>query len=212
LACIARCGTTVKNFADNTKTTATTVDANNRLFSIINNTDPVTLSLGTNGNAFNTTFYGASSVVFATTGGTVNMSGITDLSANTLHCGSLTATADVSGNTVHCGATLTVGSAAVTDAAFTLAVVGSTSTTALTPALKGKTYLLTGSPQNFTTAGLGAGDSGFFVYAKNGSASNINVEENGVAIGGTPTLYAATGTANASLCLIWWDGATLRMN
>jgi hypothetical protein len=93
-----------------------------------------------------------------------------------------------------------------------LQVVGSASTIPLTPDLQSKTYLLTGTPQNFTTTGLGAGDAGFFVYAKNASASNINVEENGIAIGGTPTLFAATGTANASLSLIWWDGATLRMN
>ena len=50
------------------------------------------------------------------------------------------------------------------------------------------------------------------MYVKNVSAAYINVEENGVAIGGTPILYAATGSANASLCLIWWDGSVLRMN
>ena len=212
LACISRCGTTATSLIDNSRTTATTVDANNRLFSIVNNTDPITLALGTNANVFNTTFYGSSSVVYATTSGVLNMSGITDLSASTLHCGSLTATGDVSGNTVHCGTTLTVGSASVTDAAFTLAVVSVPSTTALTPALQGKTYLLTGSPQNFTTAGLGPANSGFFVYAKNVSAANINVQENGVAIGGTPILYAATGSTNAGLCIIWWDGSVLRLN
>jgi len=93
-----------------------------------------------------------------------------------------------------------------------LQVVSVASTIPLTPDLQAKTYLLTGTPQNFTTLGLGPADSGFFVYAKNVSGANINVEENGVAIGGTPILYAATGTANASLCLVWWDGSVLRMN
>ena len=93
-----------------------------------------------------------------------------------------------------------------------LQVVGMASTIALTPDLLGKTYLMTGTPQNFTTAGLGAGDSGFFVYLKNNSAATINVQENGVAIAGTSQLFATTLIANASLCIAYWDGATLRMN
>ena len=206
LECIARCGTTATSFTDASKTTATTVDANNRQFSIVNNVDPVSLVLETMANAYTTTFLGSSNVVFGTTSGILNMSGITDVSSSTVHCGNAFLSSNLS------TATMTIGLANVTDSAFTLSNIAVPSTTALIPSLQGKTFLLTGSPQNFTTAGLGIADAGFFVYAKNVSAGNINVEENGVAIGGTPILYSATGTANASLCLIWWDGSVLRMN
>ena len=206
MECIARCGTTATSFTDASKTTATTVDANNRQFSIVNNVDPVSLVLETMANAYTTTFLGSSNVVFGTTSGILNMSGITDVSSSTVHCGNAFLSSNLS------TATMTIGLANVTDSAFTLSNIAVSSTTALIPSLQGKTFLLTGSPQNFTTAGLGVGDAGFFVLAKNVSAGNINVEENGVAIGGTPILYSATGTANASLCLIWWDGSVLRMN
>lgn len=92
-----------------------------------------------------------------------------------------------------------------------LQVVGVASTIPLTPDLLGKTYLLTGSPQNLVTTGLGPADSGFFVYLKNWSAATINVQENGVAIGGTSQLFPLR-VQNASLCIAYWDGATLRMN
>jgi hypothetical protein len=221
LSCIAQCVITSSNFSDNTKTTFAKVDANNRRFAIANNVDAIQFSMGTVGNEFNTTFLGGSNVVYSATTGNVYMSGITDLSTSTVHCGSITAANDISCSTISCNtanissiniSTMTIGGTGVTNAAFTLSTIGTASTTALTPSLMGKTFLLTGTPQNFTTAGLGAGDAGFFVYAKNVSAANINVQENGAAIGGTPTLYAATVIANASLCIIWWDGATLRMN
>jgi hypothetical protein len=86
-------------------------------------------------------------------------------------------------------------------------------TTALTPALKGITYMfLTGSTtQNFTTAGLGAGDVGWFCYMKNLANLNISVQENGSPISGNPTLFAATVTANSSMCVAYWDGAILKL-
>lgn len=86
-------------------------------------------------------------------------------------------------------------------------------TIALTPALKGITYMFTtGSTlQNFTTAGLGIGDNGWFCYMKNLSSLNISVQENGAVIAGNPTLFAATITTNASICVAYWDGAILKL-
>jgi hypothetical protein len=88
-----------------------------------------------------------------------------------------------------------------------------TGTTALIPSLKGNTYLFTsGTIQNFTIAGLGVGDAGFFVYVKNCTNADINVQEGGVAIAGnTPTLYRGTGSQNSSICVILWNGAGLKM-
>jgi hypothetical protein len=86
-------------------------------------------------------------------------------------------------------------------------------TTALLPASVNTIFILTsGATQNFTTAGLGVGDGGKVWYVKNGSGSDIDIQENGVAIAGqTDTIHAGTGSANSSIQVLYWTGAALTM-
>jgi Collagen triple helix repeat (20 copies) len=92
-------------------------------------------------------------------------------------------------------------------------VVQAAGTTALTTSAKASTYVLTsGTTQNFTRTALGAGDSGFYCYVKNASASDITVQDSGSSIAGiTATLYSATGPVNTAAQIIYWDGSALTM-
>ena len=92
-------------------------------------------------------------------------------------------------------------------------VIQAAGTTALTPSNKNTTYILiSGATQNFTTAGLGAGDAGSVWYVKNAFTSDINIQHNGVSINGvTSTLHENTTNTNSSSQIIYWSGTDLFM-
>lgn len=92
-------------------------------------------------------------------------------------------------------------------------VIQAAGTTALTPANANTTYVLTsGLSQDFTTAGLGAGDAGLVWYVKNAFATDITIEENGTGIAGvTGTVFATTVIANSATQILFWDGTILTM-
>ena len=97
-------------------------------------------------------------------------------------------------------------------------VIQAAGTTALTAANANTTYLLTsGTTQNFTTTGLGAGNAGLYWYVKNsqppgGAGNDVTIQANGSAIAGsTSTAHQTTNTANSSLLVIFWNGTTLTM-
>jgi hypothetical protein len=92
-------------------------------------------------------------------------------------------------------------------------VIQAAGTTALTPSNKNTTYIFTsGATQNFTTAGLGAGDAGLVWYAKNAIALNdITIQHNGVAISGYSILQNRTANTNSSSQIIYWSGTDLFM-
>ena len=92
-------------------------------------------------------------------------------------------------------------------------VIQAAGTTALVPTSANTTYILTsGTIQNFTTAGLGAGNAGLVWYVKNAFGSDITIRHNGVAItGGTSTAHTRTGSMNSSSQIIYWNGTDLIM-
>jgi hypothetical protein len=91
-------------------------------------------------------------------------------------------------------------------------------TTALIPTTANTQYILTsGVTQNFTTAGLGAGNAGAVWFVKSaqpsgGGGNDITIQHNGVAItGATSTLHKATGLTNTSSQILYWTGTDLIM-
>ena len=92
-------------------------------------------------------------------------------------------------------------------------VIQAAGTTALIPTSANTTYILTsGTTQNFTTAGLGAGNAGLVWYVKNATGTDITIEENGTGIAGyTSTSHRNTGSGNSSICILYWDGTILTM-
>ena len=92
-------------------------------------------------------------------------------------------------------------------------IIQAAGTTALTTANRNTIFILTsGTTQNFTTAGLGAGDVGKVWYVKNAFSADIDIEAGGVAIAGqTDTIHAGSGSANSSMQIIYWDGTVLTM-
>jgi hypothetical protein len=91
-------------------------------------------------------------------------------------------------------------------------------TTALIPTTANTQYILTsGATQNFTTAGLGAGNAGAVWFVKSalpagGGGNDITIQHNGVAItGATATLHQATNTVNTASQTLYWTGADLVM-
>ena len=92
-------------------------------------------------------------------------------------------------------------------------VIQAAGTTALVPGNDNTTYILTsGATQDFTTAGLGAGDTGKVWYVKNAFTTDITIQHNGTAITGqTSTLHTGTGSTNTSSQILYWDGTNLIM-
>ena len=92
-------------------------------------------------------------------------------------------------------------------------VIQAATATALVPTNANTTYILTsGATQNFTTAGLGAGNAGLVWYVKNAFGTDITIQANGLGItGGTSTAHTRTGSTNSSIQIIYWDGTGLIM-
>jgi hypothetical protein len=91
-------------------------------------------------------------------------------------------------------------------------------TTALVPTTANTQYILTsGLTQNFTTAGLGAGNAGAVWFVKSalpsgGGGNDITIQHNGVAItGATSTLHQRTNTDNTASQILYWNGTDLIM-
>jgi hypothetical protein len=97
-------------------------------------------------------------------------------------------------------------------------VIQAAGTTALTPTNANTQYILTsGTTQNFTTAGLSAGNAGAVWYLKNAQASggggnDVTVQANGTSIAGvTSVLHQRSGTDNTASQTLYWNGTTLTM-
>jgi hypothetical protein len=91
-------------------------------------------------------------------------------------------------------------------------------TTALIPSSANTQYILTsGTIQNFTTAGLGAGNAGAVWYVKSaqpsgGGGNDITIQHNGVAItGATSVLHQRTANSNTASQTLYWSGTDLIM-
>lgn len=88
-------------------------------------------------------------------------------------------------------------------------VATSASAIVLTPGLRGKTFILTGTTtQAFSTAGFGIADAGFFVIAHNGNASGGG-DINMTGMSGTQIIHNRTATANGGDVYLYWNGAAL---
>ena len=96
-------------------------------------------------------------------------------------------------------------------------IIQAAGTTALIPTSANTTYILiSGITQNFTTAGLGAGNAGLVWFVKNSEPSNISnditIQHNGANISGaTFTLHKATGSNNTPTQILYWSGTDLFM-
>ena len=92
-------------------------------------------------------------------------------------------------------------------------VIQAAGTTALTGANVNVLYILTsGATQDFTTAGLGAGDAGKVWYVKNAFSSDIDIDANGSPVAGqTATIHQGTGSTNSSIQVLYWNGTALTM-
>jgi hypothetical protein len=86
-------------------------------------------------------------------------------------------------------------------------------TLALAPSYNEQIFILTGAGTiNFTTTGLGLGNASFYVTIKNGTATNLTIQANGVNIPGvTSQLWASSITGNGAPCYLYWDGTVLTM-
>ena len=94
--------------------------------------------------------------------------------------------------------------------AYSLEVVATSGTAiALTPTLRGKTYVLTGTTtQSFTTTALGANDVAFFVVVHNGNATgggDINLS----GMTGTNIIHEQKSTQNGGSVYLYWTGTAL---
>ena len=92
-------------------------------------------------------------------------------------------------------------------------IVTAGSSVGLAAAINEESFVLTGSGTfNFITAPLAGVASGFYVTVKNGTTSNITIQENGATIAGPASgvLYG-NGATNAAICYIYWNGTSLIM-
>jgi hypothetical protein len=97
-------------------------------------------------------------------------------------------------------------------------VIQAAGTTALVAGNVNTLYILTsGTVQNFTTAGLGAGNAGSVWTVKNAQASggggnDVNIQANGSPIAGaTDVLHQRTNTTNTGPQTLYWSGTVLTM-
>jgi hypothetical protein len=97
-------------------------------------------------------------------------------------------------------------------------VIQGAGTTALIPTSANTQYILTsGTLQNFTTAGLGAGNAGAVWFVKNAQASggggnDVTIQHNGTAItGATSVLHNTTINVNTASQTLYWTGTDLIM-
>jgi len=88
-------------------------------------------------------------------------------------------------------------------------VATSASAIVLTPAIRGRTFILTGTTtQAFSTAGFGLADAGFFVIAHNGNGSgggDINL----TGMTGTAIIHNRTALQNGGDVYLYWNGTGL---
>jgi hypothetical protein len=88
-------------------------------------------------------------------------------------------------------------------------IATSASAIVLTPAVRGKTFILTGTTtQAFSTAGFGLADAGFFVMVHNGNASGGG-DQNLTGMTGTQIIHNRTPTQNGGILYLYWNGAGL---
>lgn len=79
----------------------------------------------------------------------------------------------------------------------------------LTPAARGKTYILTGTTtQAFSTIGFTTADAGYFTMVHNGNATNGgDISMTGMT--GTAIIHNRTATANGGIVYLYWNGSGL---
>lgn len=79
----------------------------------------------------------------------------------------------------------------------------------LTLAMNLSTFIFSpigGAIQNFTTGSLTGVPSGYTIYLRNGTSTDITLQINGFPVG---TLHKPTGAVNSSFVLLWWNGVTM---
>jgi len=92
----------------------------------------------------------------------------------------------------------------------TIQVVATSATPiVLSPTIRGKTFILTGTTtQAFSTTGFGAADAGFFVRVHNGNAS-LGGDINMTGMTGTAVVHQQTALQNGGDVYLYWTGAGL---
>jgi hypothetical protein len=79
----------------------------------------------------------------------------------------------------------------------------------LTPAARGKTYILTGTTtQAFSTIGFTTADAGYFTMVHNGNATGGG-DINMTGMTGTAIIHNRTATANGGIVYLYWNGSGL---
>jgi len=92
----------------------------------------------------------------------------------------------------------------------TIQVVATSATPiVLSPTIRGKTFILTGTTtQAFSTTGFGLADAGFFVRVHNGNAS-LGGDINMTGMTGTAVVHQQTALQNGGDVYLYWTGAGL---
>ncbi len=93
---------------------------------------------------------------------------------------------------------------------FTAVIVTAPSSNALTPSLRGRTYIATSAGAQtltFTRSGFTANDAGFYVKVKNGNAVGVgDITIAGIGISGNLTVHSSTVTSNGGIVYLYWTG------